>query len=693
MPRFSPLKHGDPERLGSYRILGRLGEGGQGVVYLATDVAGANVAVKWLRSELAGDRVSVDRFMREVQAAEQVAPFCTAAVLANGVESERPYIVSEFIEGFSLQQVVNEQGPRSGSSLHRLAIGTATALAAIHQAGIVHRDFKPANVILGGDGPRVIDFGIARALDATSTLTGVAVGTPSYMPPEQFMGRQVGPAADLFAWAATMVYAATGRAPFGSDTMPAVINRVLNAPPDLGSLDGALREVAAACLQKDPALRPTSEQVMMALLQHPVSGGVMLAEGARMAGAAPAWGGASARGPYPGRGNPGTSDPGAGRGGGHRGPSGWTGGKPTLPPPRPRSRAPLLIGLSIAVALVLVGAVALAIPWDEVNKTPSAAPSKTSARQRAATPTPTRRPPSEVRVVKLPGAAVNLHESEADPINLTSYSLYNENQKRWIDYARDRPRSAFQRYAKNMETRLSPDGRLLAFRGDDYADDGFDYIVIVDVADGGRSTVKTVSRPEASPILSWSSDSERLLLSVESKDSDGKWKYRGFSIVDVATRKARTTRVDNFQLGEESFGWDAEEKGVVSVYGKYAGLRFFNTDGRRTRDVPRVGELPSGIQNVFSPDGTRFVTNCPGGNDGDHCLWDSDTGKRVKRFESPCDQVLGWYDDTHLYCWEQDDGVRDEVMVVDFSGKLTRKLLDVADDVRFAPNFSPAKGS
>ncbi|GAA0926703.1 hypothetical protein GCM10009560_28760 [Nonomuraea longicatena] len=665
-------------------------------MYLATDASGANVAVKWLRSELAGDQVSVERFMREVQAAEQVAPFCTAAVLAKGVESERPYIVSEYIEGFSLQQVVNEQGPRSGSSLHRLAIGTATALAAIHQAGIVHRDFKPANVILGGDGPRVIDFGIARALDATSTLTGVAVGTPSYMPPEQFMGRPVGPAADLFAWAGTMVYAATGRAPFGSDTMPAVINRVLNAPPDLGTLDGALREVAAACLQKDPALRPTAEQVMMALLQHPVSGGVMLAEGARMADAR---GGPPARGPYPGPGNqgpgnqglgnPGTSHPGRG----HHGPPGWTGGSPTLPPPRRRRRAPLLIGASVAVALALVGAVALAIPWDELNRPPSATPSETASRQRTATPAPTRRSPDAVEVVKLPGAAVNLHESETDPISLTSYSLYNENQKRWIDYARDRPRSAFQRYAKNMETRLSPDGRFLAFRGDDYADDGFDYIVIVDVADGGRSTVKTVSRPEASPILDWSSDSKRLLLSVESKGSDGEWKYRGFSIVDVATGKARTTRVDNFQLGEESFGWDAEEKGVISVYGKYAGLRFFDADGRRTRDVPRVGELPSGIQNVFSPNGTRFVTNCPGGNDGDHCLWDSDTGKRVKRFESPCDQVLGWYDDTHLYCWEQDDGVRDEIQVVDFSGKLTRKLLDVSDDVRFAPVFSPSRGS
>ena len=188
MPSFAPLRPGDPERLGGLPLLGRLGEGGQGVVYLARDPAGTHVAVKWLRPDLSGDEVSVGRFLREVQVAQQVAPFCTAAVLGTGIEHDRPYIISEFIEGPSLQRVVQEEGPRTGTSLHRLAIGTATALAAIHQAGIVHRDFKPANVIIGADGPRVIDFGIARALNATSTISSMPVGTPSYMPPEQVIG-------------------------------------------------------------------------------------------------------------------------------------------------------------------------------------------------------------------------------------------------------------------------------------------------------------------------------------------------------------------------------------------------------------------------------------------------------------------------------------------------------------------------
>uniref|UniRef100_UPI0013B3CBC5 serine/threonine-protein kinase n=1 Tax=Nonomuraea lactucae TaxID=2249762 RepID=UPI0013B3CBC5 len=272
MPSFAPLRPGDPQRLAGLDLIGRLGEGGQGVVYLARDAAGTHLAVKWLRPDLSGDRVSVERFLREVQVAQRVAPFCTAAVLGTGVELDRPYIVSEFIEGPSLQRVVQQEGPRAGSALQRLAIGTATALAAIHQAGIVHRDFKPANVIVAADGPRVIDFGIARALDATSTISSMPVGTPAYMPPEQIMGHPGGPAADLFSWAGTMVFAASGQAPFGSDTMPAVINRVLNQPPDVRMLEGPLRDVVLACLAKDPAQRPAAEQVIMRLLQHPVSG-------------------------------------------------------------------------------------------------------------------------------------------------------------------------------------------------------------------------------------------------------------------------------------------------------------------------------------------------------------------------------------------------------------------------------------
>ncbi|MBB5075033.1 protein kinase domain-containing protein [Nonomuraea endophytica] len=716
MPSFSPLRPGDPEGLGPYRLLGRLGEGGQGVVYLATDPAGTEVAVKWLRSELAGDAVSIERFMREVQVAEQVAPFCTATVLAKGVENERPYIVSEFIDGPSLHRIVQEQGPRAGSALHRLAIGTATALAAIHQAGIVHRDFKPANVIIGSDGPRVIDFGIARALNATSTLTSMAVGTPSYMPPEQFMGQPVGPSADLFAWGATMVYAATGRPPFGNDTMPAVINRVLNQPPDLGALDGALREVVGACLQKDPALRPTAEQVMMRLLQHPVpSAGGMLAQGAAAATIHPqptpyptgppnqshGSQGPGSQGPFAtGPGHPGQSWPAPGQsapgqavqgmGGQSMGGASHWGAAPTNQSGRKR-RAPLLIGISIGVALLLLGGVALAVPWSQGGTTAASSTPEPSAKKRASTKST---PPADIKRTKLPGASIYLHESTTDPITLTSYEVYDKSGKNWVDYARDGLDGGFQRYGDNEETLLSPDGTMMASRGQNYTSDGYDYIVITDRAGGGRTTVKTVRRPEISSIASWSKDSKRILLNLEKKIGSN-WIYLGFAVVDVASGKARLSKVSDPQVRESGYGWDAEEKGVIAVYGKDAGLRFFGPSGKAVRDLAEVGELPSGTQDVFSPDGSKFVTNCPGGDDGDHCLWNAATGTQVRKFTSACDKVLGWYDNTNLFCWEQDDAPRDEIQVVGFDGKLSRKLLDVSDDVEFSPTFTinPTRGS
>ncbi|GAA2274310.1 hypothetical protein GCM10010149_15730 [Nonomuraea roseoviolacea subsp. roseoviolacea] len=271
MPSISKLSPGDPPALGGYEIKGRLGEGGQGVVYLGEDGEGGRVAVKWLRPHLAGDAVAAERFAREAAAARRVAPFCTAKLLATGVHDERPYIVSEYVDGPSLQEAVAQEGPRSDAALHRLAIGTVTALAAIHQAGIVHRDLSPGNVLLGAEGPRVIDFGIARALDATSTITSMPVGTPAFMAPEQILAQPVGPAADMFAWGSIILFAASGTGPFAASSVPTIIQRVLYTEPDLTPLAEPLRELVAACLAKDPARRPTAEQVIMRLLQNPSS--------------------------------------------------------------------------------------------------------------------------------------------------------------------------------------------------------------------------------------------------------------------------------------------------------------------------------------------------------------------------------------------------------------------------------------
>ncbi|GAB1818019.1 protein kinase domain-containing protein [Herbidospora sp. RD11066] len=243
--------------IGGHRIVGQLGSGGQGVVYLGESPSGEQVAVKVLRG---GD---VGAFLAESEMVRRVRTFCTAQVLETGVADGSPYIVSEYVEGPSLAFALAERGPMKGAELGRLAIGTMTALAAIHRAGVVHRDFKPANVLLGRDGPRVIDFGIAQLGDSTASDV---VGTPPYMAPEQFRGGPAGPPSDLFAWGSTIVCAATGRPPFGTGPVPAVINRILNREPELGELDGELRDLVTACLDKDPAARPTAQAALMRLL-------------------------------------------------------------------------------------------------------------------------------------------------------------------------------------------------------------------------------------------------------------------------------------------------------------------------------------------------------------------------------------------------------------------------------------------
>ncbi|WP_243723281.1 serine/threonine-protein kinase [Actinomadura sp. 7K507] len=264
-----PLTAADPARLGGWELLGRIGTGGQGVVYLGRpvepDAGPSRVAVKLLHAQLLGDANARERFVRELALLQRVAGFCTAQMLAADMAGDRPYIVSEYIPGRSLRTLVQEEGPRGGADLDRLAISSVTALSAIHRANVVHRDFKPQNVLMGPDGPRVIDFGVARAFDAGSTLTSQVVGTPAYMAPEQFSGR-VGPATDLFAWAVTLLFAATGRDPFAGGPLPAVMYKIMNETPDLGVLPGPLAEVAAACLAKDPKARPSSEDVLLWLL-------------------------------------------------------------------------------------------------------------------------------------------------------------------------------------------------------------------------------------------------------------------------------------------------------------------------------------------------------------------------------------------------------------------------------------------
>lgn len=266
-----PLVEDDPRRLGPYDIVARLGQGGQGVVYLGRTESGEQVAVKLLHPGLLTDSDARSRFLREVEIARRVARFSTAPVLNADLAGQRPYIVSEYVPGPSLHALVTTEGPRRGAALDRLAVSTATALAAIHRAGVLHRDFKPANILMGPEGPVVIDFGIARALDAPGTAsTGSLMGTPSYLAPEHIAGATATEAADIFAWGVTMVFAASGQPPFGADSTPAVIHRILHKKPEISGLDGTLLELVTASLSKDPAKRPSADALAARLTSNHV---------------------------------------------------------------------------------------------------------------------------------------------------------------------------------------------------------------------------------------------------------------------------------------------------------------------------------------------------------------------------------------------------------------------------------------
>ncbi|MFI7450648.1 protein kinase [Nonomuraea sp. NPDC049714] len=277
MPQISPLVAGDPTQLGSFELSGRIGEGGQGIVFLGVNDQGERAAVKLLHVKFTGDTIARSRFARELKAAKRVASFCTARVMEADLDGDTPYIASEYIEGPALKEIIDSEGPLRGTVLDRLAIGTATALTAIHHASIVHRDLKPDNVLIAADGPRVVDFGIARIIDSSGTITSRAIGTPAYMAPEQIAGDEVGPYTDVFSWGATITFAATGTSVFEGSSIAAVLNRILNHEVDVGMMPEPLRGVVRAALSKSPADRPSADQILLRLLGQPETVGASTA--------------------------------------------------------------------------------------------------------------------------------------------------------------------------------------------------------------------------------------------------------------------------------------------------------------------------------------------------------------------------------------------------------------------------------
>ncbi|MFD9457958.1 serine/threonine-protein kinase, partial [Streptomyces sp. NPDC059985] len=263
---MQPLHATDPARVGGYRILGRLGAGGMGVVLLGRSAGGALAAVKLVRAEYADDPAFRVRFRREVAIARQVRSPWAVPVVDADTEAPAPWLATEFVPGPPLGDAVARAGGLPPDSVRLLGARLAEALGAVHGAGLVHRDVKPANVLLASDGPRLIDFGIARALDDTVlTATDVVIGSPGFLSPEQAQGGRVGPPSDIFALGCVLAYAATGRRPFGSGPVEAMLFRTVHDTADTTGIPHDLLPVIAACLAKAPADRPTAEELNLAL--------------------------------------------------------------------------------------------------------------------------------------------------------------------------------------------------------------------------------------------------------------------------------------------------------------------------------------------------------------------------------------------------------------------------------------------
>jgi serine/threonine protein kinase len=256
------LRREDPRVVGSFRLHRRLGAGGMGVVYLGADKRGQRVALKVIRPELAEDQEFRSRFAREVSAARRIRGGCTARLVAADLDADRPWFATQYVPGPSLHDKVGQQGTLSAAEVASIGAALAEGLVAVHEAGVVHRDLKPSNILLSPKGPRIIDFGIAWSTGA-STLThvGTAVGSPGFLAPEQVRGAAVTPATDVFAFGATLAYAATADSPFGQGSSEVMLYRVVHEEPDLSGVPDSLAPLVYACLAKDPGDRPSTVQL------------------------------------------------------------------------------------------------------------------------------------------------------------------------------------------------------------------------------------------------------------------------------------------------------------------------------------------------------------------------------------------------------------------------------------------------
>lgn len=646
---MQPLLAGDPPQVNGHRVLGRLGEGGQGVVYLGEAPGGRRVAIKMLGAGLDDPEARV-RFRQEIEFARRVKAFCTAQVLASGETDGTPYVVSEFVDGPSLAQVIQERGALRGAELRRLAIGTLTALAAIHRAGVVHRDFKPGNVLLSRDGPRVIDFGISRALEESELAGEFLVGTPPYMAPEQFAGQQAGPPADLFAWASTMVSAATGSPPFGTGDLPALINRIMRGEPRIGDLDGELRELVVRCLAKDPAARPAATEALLTLLGHPVPEQRLLAEGQQ-----------SAAPPDAGRRSPVT---GPSRPLSEVSPHGPA--APEASRPGQAGAGPARRWLAGAGALVVAAIVTVAVLL--------ARPAPAPAPRAAPTPAPPAPRPGTMALtstaeLKIPDTKITLYENPADPVWVSSY--HDKRAKRDLSsYVRDPATGAFAFFGTLQEPIVSPGGGYVAsLPGTRLARTDFETIVLRDRVTGRDGEIRTVDKPATLSSPNWSEDGRRLLVTVLDTSRRPSTAV-GFGVLDPATRSFTLIKAQDG--GNDMYGWGT---GDTVLHAAADGvIRVLDLRGGLVRTFRGLGEPLHGGA-VRTTLGTVIATSCPK-KSGYVCFWDEVTGGAKGDVRLPKGgRFHGWLDEKHFMATAP-DGDNAKVVLMDSGGRSVRALAD-----------------
>ncbi|SDG92112.1 serine/threonine-protein kinase [Nonomuraea jiangxiensis] len=631
MPEISALRGDEPTEIAGYRLTGRLGSG----LYAARSPSGEDVVVRVLPPD-----VQPEPFLHAIEPLRGVSAVSTAQVLTTGVFDGQAYVVSEYVDGPTLEET---GGTPDAVTLYRLAVGTITALVAIHQAGLVHGDIRPGNVLLGPDGPRVVDAGLERAL-AETTVSTRKVAVPAYTAPERLRGAEPEPPADLFAWAATMVFAAGGSSPFDGGSPAATVARIKDGEPELPEL-GELHGLIAACLAKDPAARPTASEVLLWLVGQT---SLLTGQVPRQA--------------------------------------------ETAPSQRRRTSLLALVAAFVVGALVS-GAGVYAVTGTRtparvaaaVTTTPPATPTITSEHTAAPLAKVEKKATADV---ELPAIGVTLHEHPNDPVRVASYL---ESSGTYTSYARDRS-GAFKAVSTTEQPAVAPGGDWVALNPMiKFQSSEVDQIKFTRLSTGESFVVSTVRRPLQTMIPVWSRDGGKLLLSVY--DDSEQRRLVGFVVVDVTTRKA--VYVETEYLDDASLNYVFAPDGTISRGywdGKRGGIEFYDMSGQVTKTMHWVG-LPRG-SDWFAPDGKRFATLCPSGKE--FCVWDLRTGARraTVPLGDPGGHFLGWFNDQHLMM--QDPGKKkgtQVIKVIDLSGATQRVLADLATTKATLLQFARVPGS